>query len=129
MVIFTCRDISAGEELCFSYFGDPDEEDETADVHDSPVCHLLTLMCNISLQLIFHTNKRVSPHICTKRNRKVRRKEKEDENVNVVHQIAEGNSFNDYILTNTFVLHVCISGCMSNMYHHSYLSLANSVVM
>ena len=52
MVIFTCRDVSAGEELCFSYFGDLDDEGETTDVHDSPVCHLLTLLYTTSLQLI-----------------------------------------------------------------------------
>jgi SET domain-containing protein len=27
LTIFTIRDVAKGEELCFSYFGEPDEED------------------------------------------------------------------------------------------------------
>ncbi|KAI0348750.1 hypothetical protein OH77DRAFT_1526211, partial [Trametes cingulata] len=28
LTIFTCRDVEPYEELCFSYFGQPDDEDD-----------------------------------------------------------------------------------------------------
>ena len=71
MTIFTSKDIQAGEELCFSYFGEESEVEEEEDIEmlknkghkkekvtllSSPVSEVRILILTASLMVIFTTN-------------------------------------------------------------------------
>lgn len=54
LTLFTVRDVAAGEELCFSYFGPPDDDDSEA-LDKDPVCVSIDLSTN---DLRVHTQSR-----------------------------------------------------------------------